>query len=451
MSSKASMPQIRTWLSEKSHAEKLFVAALAAYIFFYLPSLAAYRGAESLMLLAFFWLVFVSGRKNGIRYLVLRDPFLLTCVAMLGFLLLARLWYAYSLPPGIDPETRETRYVLKPFIVFIIAFGMGIVARPYRWALLLLGALGLLIYLLTTIGDGYWTMALNGRREDFGIHNAQHTAMFTGTALIASVCFMARAVRISTPFLRRAVMTFVAITFTTSACVFIAAQTRAAWLGIFMASTIGLVTIACLARTKRGKPQRRTMLVPAILILSGIMIAGINAPERVIASFSDQEISLEQYASLPEYNANPRSSHGVRLLSWRMALEWLKERPLLGWGPGSAEDLIDQSEYFSDQFKKTFGHLHSSLVESLVANGLIGTAILLVMVIWVGSATFIAHRNREMPDDVFVFALSFFGFWVAINFFESYTLYTTGHYINAVVAGFIYSFYLQSHREDVSS
>jgi O-antigen ligase len=453
----ASAPLLSTpafWLSQKSHGEKLFVAALATYIFCYLPVLAAYRGAESVMILAFLWLVFISGRKTGLRSRVLRDPLFLACVAMFSFLILARLWYAYSLPPGIDPETRETRYFLKPIMVFLVALGMGVIARPYRWSLLLLGLLGLAVYLMTTIGAGYWTNALAGNREDFGIHNAQHTAMFLGMALIGMVCFMFRTAKVNSTHWRWALMSFVVLTFALVAFGFIAAQTRAAWLGIITAITIGLVTVACLKRTKsdntHGKHRRKVILVLAPFLLLCIVLAGLNSPERVMAPFNNQSFSVDQYTALPDENADPKTSHGVRLLSWRVALEWLKERPLMGWGPGSAEDLIDQSDFFSDGFKAQFGHLHNSFIESLIANGLVGSAILLAMVVWLGVATFVAHRKGRMPDDVFVFALSFFGFWVAINLFESYTLYTTGHYINAVAGGFIYSFYLQSHHEDAS-
>lgn len=406
------------------------------------------------MILVFIWLVFVSGRKTGLRARVLHDPLFLTCGVMLCFLMIARLWYSYSLPPGIDPETRETRYVLKPLMVFLVALGMGIIARPYRWVLLMLSVVGLAGYLVTTIGDSYWPRAFAGQRTDFGIHNAQHTAMFFGAALIGIACFIARMVKASSPPWRGALIFIVVISFAIVAFGFFATQTRAAWLGILLAYIIGLVTLARLTRRKcdpqRGKRLRKTIFVLTLFLLLGILLAGLNAPERMNAPFGNQSLSVDQYITLPDYNSDPRTSHGVRLLSWRLALEWLKERPLMGWGPGSAEDLIDQSDRFSDSFKEHFGHLHNSFIESLVANGLVGSAILLAMLIWVGRATVIAHRKARMPDDVFVFAFSFFGFWVVINFFESYTLYATGHYINAVVGGFIYSFYLQSSHEDVS-
>ncbi|WP_417516574.1 O-antigen ligase family protein [Marinobacter sp.] len=448
------------WFFQKKIVEKLFIIALATFIFCYLPLLAAYRGAESVMILTFLWLAFVSGRETGLRSAIVRDPLFLACLALLGFLILARLWYSFSLPPGIDPETRETRYVLKPVLVFLVAFGLGIVTRPYRWALLLLGMLGFAAYLLTTIGSGQWINAWVGRREDFGIHNAQHTAMFFGTALIGTVCFMFRAIKASPPGWRYAVIFFVFLTLAVAAFGLIATQTRAAWLGVTMATMIGLTTAAWLIWKKRDKPfskgHKKAAFGLALCLLFGFVLAGLNAPDRVKAPFSNSQsdngqlFSIEQYTGLPEHSSNPRTSHGVRLISWRVALEWFKERPLMGWGPGSTKDLIKQSEFFSEHFKKNFGHLHNSFIESLVANGLIGSAILLAMIVWIGYAALTAYRNGKMPVDVLVFALSFFGFWAAINLFESYTLYSTGHYTNAVVVGFIYSFYLQLRDKDQS-
>lgn len=456
MTSTSSLSAFTSWFSKKNLGEKLFVLALATFIFCYLPLLAAYRSAESVMILTFLWLAFYSGKETGLRSVVLRDPVFLACAALLGFLVLARLWYSFSLPPGIDPETRETRYVLKPVLVFLVAFGLGIVARPYRWGFLLLGMLGFAVYLLTTIGSGQWSIAWSGNRVDFGIHNAQHAAMFFGTALIGILCFAFRIVKTSSPSWRLLVICLVIITLSMAAFGLIATQTRAAWLGIIMAGTFGL-TIALYLLGKRqnkplGKKHSKAIFSLTLCLLLGIVLAGLNAPERVKAPFtnSGQLLSMEQYNDLPDYNSDPRTSHGVRLMSWRVALEWLKERPLVGWGPGSTEDLIDQSAFFSDRFKKNFGHLHNSFIESLVANGLIGSAILLVMIVWIGYAVFAAYRNGEMPADVLVFSFSFFGFWTAVNLFESYTLYTTGHYINAVVVGFIYSFYLQSQDKDQS-
>lgn len=448
------------WFSQKNLGEKLFIVALVTFMFCYLPLLAVYRSAESVMILTFLWLAFVSGRETGLRSTIVRDPLFLTCLALLGFLVLARLWYAFSLPPGIDPETRETRYVLKPVLVFLVAFGMGIIARPYRWALLLLALLGLAVYLPTTIGSGQWINAWAGNREDFGIHNAQHTAMFFGTALIGIVCFMHRAIKASSRRWRLVMIFLMILSLAVAVFGLIATQTRAAWLGITIATAIGLITAVCLIWRKQdksfGKGHKKAVFGLALLLLFGFVLAGLNAPERVKAPLTNSQsgsgglLTIEGYSSLPEQNSDPRTSHGVRLVSWRVAFEWLKERPLMGWGPGSTKDLINQSEFFSDQFKKNFGHLHNSFIESLVANGLIGSAILLAMTAWIGYAALAAYRNGRMPADVFVFALSFFGFWTAINLFESYTLYTTGHYINAVVVGFIYSFYLQPQDKDPS-
>ncbi|PCM42811.1 O-antigen ligase family protein [Marinobacter sp. ANT_B65] len=456
MTSVAPTSTFRAWLSLKSRAEMLFIAALVTYIFCYLPVLAAYRGAESVMILTFIWLVFISGRKTGLRSRVIHDPLFLSCTVMLGFLGLARLWYSYTLPPGIDPGIRETRYFLKPAMVFLVALGMGVLARPYRWHLLLLSMSGLATYLLTTVGTGYWTQAWEGKRTDFGIHNAQHTAMFLGTALIAMVCFTSRLVKTCPPRgLRTVALALVVITFAIAAFVFISTQTRAAWLGILTGGTIGVATTACLIWKKKDSAhdQRNSkpVFILVLLLLFGTVLASLSTSERIKESYNSQTLSLGQYITLDSSPPDPQTSHGIRLLSWRVALEWLKERPLVGWGPGSVKDLIDQSSFFSDGFKHNFGHMHNSLVESLVANGLTGTSILLSMIIWLGIATFIAHRRGRMPDDVFIFALSFFGFWTLINLFESYVLYTTGHYINAVFGGFIYSFYLQPQDEEASN
>jgi hypothetical protein len=55
----------------------------------------------------------------------------------------------------------------------------------------------------------------------------------------------------------------------------------------------------------------------------------------------------------------------------------------------------------------------------------------------------VAWREGAMPWAVFLFSWAFLVFWGIVNFFESYINYKTGFYLNSVIFGFIYAFYVQ--------
>lgn len=369
---------------------------------------------------------------------------------LLALLLILQIWYAYSLPEGIEPSNKVTRHYLKPILVLMIAYSLVLGGRLTPWWFLTTAAAGLVLYQLALTDPAQWLAAWKGRRVDFDIINAQHAGMICGTLLLGLIAFVPR-IFISLKGLPRlfAIATL-AFVFTLSLLAVLASQSRATWLGLTAALVIAIVLLLLIpnsAASARKWRLRALCMTAATLILTvTIGILAFDADDRVAKRISSEHISIAELASTADIttNENPNTSITVRVASWGAAWHWFQERPLFGWGAGTTKDLIQQSEFFSDSFKSKFGHLHNSFVESLVAHGLVGSLVLGGLAIWIGAATVLGFKRGVVPGDVFIFAWAFFFFWLTVNLFESYILYPTGQYINATVVGFIYSFYLRS-------
>jgi len=436
--------QLSSFLSDHKVYARTYALLVALYGFSFLPFLRVAQISESLLVLLFLGLLALGNRHSPIRQVLVRDPVFRIMLLFTVFLAGARAWYALSLPVDLEPNTRDMRYYLKPFMVIILATGLALQPINRAWQLLLIGWAGLLVYLGLNFDAHEWQRALAGRRVDFGIHNAQHTGLFFGSSLLALICFAPRILmRARSPLgfaiLALPLIASIALAFTGT----LAAQTRAVWLGLVASIVILVILLASQVRKRHWNPKVLWGSALGIfIVLAGIFVA-LHSLKTVEHRINASEINLEDFLAPPSEHGNPKTSSGVRLYSWRVALGWISERPLAGWGAGTVDDKIDQSNFF-DRWFKGFGHLHNSYFETLYAHGLIGTGLLGALIVWIGIATWRCFRTGNMPLDVFVFAFSYFGFWLVINMFESYIIYSTGQYMNALIVGFIYTFYLSS-------
>lgn len=429
-----------------------YVTVTAAYAFCFLPWFSTYRTAETLLVVLFLGIICFADHSAPVRKALVRDPIFKLCLIFLVFLLVAQLWYAYSLPDYIEISSKTTRHFLKPLMVLLVALGIIMLGNKGPWLLLITAGTGFVSYLALNFHPLEWTAALAGERVNFGIHNAQHTGMFFGTALLALISFAPRAWRTSRK--NRAKLAIRALyiaglllaSFGT-----IAAQTRAVWLGLSFAAFLTVIFGLPYYFSKQKSAKKRLhkiggvlFFVSAALLLNNFLF---NAENTVEERLDKEHIDIQKLYDLPKQHADPTSSSGVRLTTWRVAMEWLIDRPVMGWGGGSSDDLIDHSSYFSKAFKERFGHLHNSYLEAVVANGLFGGMILASILVWLLLSSARAFQMGYMPTDVFIFTLCFMAFWLTINMFESYILFPTGQYLFAIVGGFFYSFYFRNQLE----
>ena len=225
-------------------------------------------------------------------------------------------------------------------------------------------------------------------------------------------------------------------------------QVRAVWLGLAIALSAGLLIYFILARRRPGAHPVVNITLTSCLLLMVLVTTALleftDIGKRIESRLAISEETIEELQQALSLDSVPMTSSSVRVASWVAGFRWFVERPLLGWGPGTTDDLIDQSSLFSPSFKSQFGHLHNSYMETLVALGLVGTLILATLTLWIGWTTIRALKTKAMPMDAFVFSWVFFGYWLVVNVFESYIMFNTGHFLVACVGAFVYAFYLNS-------
>lgn len=392
------------------------------------------------------FLVFLVGialRSSAIH----RDRVVQLCAVLAALMVLGYLWQRHSLPEALFAGSSARRYFSAFCFFVVIAYGTTACPRLSPFLLLASAAVGLATYLAWSAPGDHWMAAWQGRRVDFGFRNAQHAGIVFATALLAGILFLPRAFR-SRPLKARILIAPVLVAFVVLMLWgSLVTQVRAVWLGLAISISVALSTGAAWFflghRTVRGHRKRLGAVAAGLIVLLASGLYFFEADQKVIKRFSAEEISIETVARAARLEDQPLTSMSVRIASWSASLEWISERPLLGWGGRSASKLIEESPHFDARFKERFGHLHNSYLESMVTVGGAVVLCMLAIVALVGWRSVTSWRQGSMPTDVFLFAWAFFAFWVTVNMFESYVMADSGFYINALMGGFVYSFHLR--------
>lgn len=321
----------------------------------------------------------------------------------------------------------------KLYIFIAIAWWLGGSTRNtlILWSLC---AMGLLVATFT-VGGGIqeWKSGLSGVRIDFNIRNAQHTSMVFGVCLVALLSF---AKRVCYSDGLRLVRTMI-WTLSLSLCVLAVfiTKTRAVWLALSI--VIPLIGVLCIwhwrvhaSREFRWKPVASIMAIAIIITIS----AGSLFHEAIVKRVLAESQTIAHFVE-GDYDEIDYKSVGNRLHSWRASIDWIKERPLVGWGENGRSLVIDETEWIPEKTQQKYGHLHNSTLELLVSYGFLGFFVLGAIAIWIARGSWLSWYAGVMPNDVALFAVSFFVYWVIVNQFESYVGFWSGVYVHNIILG----------------
>ncbi|XOZ32258.1 O-antigen ligase family protein [Halomonadaceae bacterium KBTZ08] len=411
------------------------------------PSL--YQVAETLLVLLF--LLCCCHQSNApLR----QDTGVQVAFLLLAYILLSHLYRSLSLPDDLAQKVRFSRYYAKPMLVVMVGYGLARSKWLSPWTFLAIIWIGLLTAIIAYNHDAIREL-ISAHRASLGFLNAQHTGAVFGTALIALVLSLPRCLHRPHKAVRHYLwLVFHALSIAVAVAIVALTQVRAVWLGLAVCLPVG--TIAHLWTSRMSAPGRgieRKAAIMAVTLVFGVLgslaavVDSTSLENRVVdrLEINKQAITnLEHAINLEPFK---ESSSAVRVASWAASWEWFSERPLLGWGPGVTDDLIDQSDFFSPRFKKRFGHLHNTYLETLVATGVLGFSLIAALVFVVGWRAVQAFRSGAMPADALTFAATFTAFWLTVNVFESYIMFNSGHFIHACIGGFIYHFHLRQQIE----
>ncbi|MCP4982227.1 MAG: O-antigen ligase family protein [Gammaproteobacteria bacterium] len=332
-------------------------------------------------------------------------------------------WLLFGINALIDYETaikyRSTNDLLKLFLFLPLAWWIG-GSRAGAIRMLTIAFLGL----ITAIAlDPNLMLSLSmlwaGQRVDFDIYNAQHGALFFGLVIIFCTCSLSQRVHnVLTVNWGNALIILAGLV---GLIGLLGTQTRASFLGLFVSGFAAL-----LKGVWHGNFFGQNHLSKAKVVLFLVLVTGLLAWPAV--KILHNRLAAEQTAihALLTGNLEELSfgSVGIRVHSWAEALQWIAERPVTGWGQKARSDVIQLAERFPDDIKKAgFGHLHNGYFEILLGFGAVGFVFLCFL--WV---VLLRRIKLAASNDLYAFALYSSIFFLVLNMFESFFIYSSGEF-----------------------
>lgn len=149
------------------------------------------------------------------------------------------------------------------------------------------------------------------------------------------------------------------------------------------AALLSLLLVCFIWALSYGSARLRTGMALVLVLLSwGVYQQSEKLQARVHSVFQEGAGYVE--------NQDSQTSGGIRLHYWRMSLEMFRESPLLGTGPGSFRQRLEEpTNPLRDQ---THRHAHNEYISLLSQHGMVGLFIFLALV-WQ-----IVRAARGHPD-----------------------------------------------------
>ncbi|GAA0247319.1 O-antigen ligase family protein [Marinomonas primoryensis] len=269
---------------------------------------------------------------------------------------------------------------------------------------------------------------INGKRIDFGIRNAQHTALYFGTILIGICCLVK-------PLYRKNKLSLIPVALMISYCLLVIYinESRQAWLALIITFLV-ISSYTTLKYIKKSPRPKQIITIVLFFIglttLSTILITNDKIVNRVML----EQKTMNAVLSL-EFDKAPYSSFGVRLHSWVAATYFIKAKPIFGWGHNGKSMVMEHTKTFP-KWLKGFGHLHNFYIEMLVNYGIVGLIFYLSIWFVVGRMLFKEIKSGKVEKEIGYLFVAILFFWGVMNCFESYQNFWTGvFYFNVFMAG----------------
>ena len=177
---------------------------------------------------------------------------------------------------------------------------------------------------------------------------------------------------------------------------FVSTQSRGSWLAFIVAIVMSAALLLFLRRSGVVAAIRRhrlTVAVALLMILSFSWLMHGVVGKRLAAE-------ADVYEALVSFDREeiPYTSVGRRFHMWIYGIqEWI-DRPLFGWGSGSARTLLQLEPELSRH-----PHFHNAYLQIAIELGVVGLAVFGVVVMLLIGRLVDRFRKKEVPLDIFVF------------------------------------------------
>lgn len=333
----------------------------------------AFRIVAEIMFGAWVLLALIDARYRP-RYSLLLASF----GAFLAVMFVANVFGEYPLKSFWSNFERMDGYVtlVHVFATFLVVGSIMHERQWWRWLFTFSTVIALGVALV-----GLAQLSTDGGRVDSRLGNAAYMAVY----MLFHIFFALYVATRSRVLVWRGVWLLVAALLTYT---LLQTGTRGTFLGLVGGIT---VSVGYLALFGRAYPQLRRVAVGGLLVL-------------ILAAVSF--VALRDSALLPQTGPVARIAQidiandlTTRSTIWSIALEGVKERPLLGWGQGNFNYVFntyyEPSLYDQEQW---FDRVHNIVLDWLIAGGVLGLAA--YVSIFVALAYYLVWVPYRRPDNV---------------------------------------------------
>lgn len=329
-----------------------------------------------------------------------REPFFWATLLLVTYLFSLAAWAATQYPSGdINLQKGLQQLIgISGLLAILVAWSLQGDGRRIALALLLAG-LSLLIAIAEHSSLEQILAYLDGQRATYGLaNNGPGLYMSAGLLALGTLGVVAvDQLRRDRPALRAAGWLLLLVVAFVFAIAVVFNQSRSSWLAAALVLPPGLALAAYLHR-RRGRLRFGLRLGLALAVLIG---AGAYLGTDVIQERLGHERKTIEAIKEGDLANVPASSIGSRVHMWRGALEYIQERPVFGWGPGTSRMLIRQLPGI-----KPLPHFHNLYLNLLVEVGVMGLALFALTFGVLARDVLKAYRQRFMSAELTLFVTS---------------------------------------------
>lgn len=246
-----------------------------------------------------------------------------------------------------------------------------------------------------------WHQLIAGARVDINF-TILAVAEYSAAVVVGGLCLLPRfwSHHPSKPFARWLTVSTWTLFMVPSVYLMVITRSRGVWLALaIILPLLGGWAFVSSWRNARDKAARRRT-IRRTTIWSVAMVVALGAMMPVLIARMDDEARTLNLLTQGELNEIPGThSIGIRLAMWEFGLERFGQRPWTGWGPGATPALMQSSERAA---LAGFDDLHSAPIEMLLRTGILGSALLSAIVLWVLGSLYQSYRLGHLSRPVFL-------------------------------------------------
>ncbi len=373
---------------------------------------------------------------------VWRDGLFIVSLVFALYLVLRTVLAVRELPDTREVQVDHAWNLFRLGFLTTVAVAFWLSKYPHRvFDVLGLAVAGFLIRIVVEVDASQLFGFLAGERAEMGM-SPNAFGLYCAVSVLG-LALLARRFwggSLNQTFLILRVLTWLAaMIIVTQGLIF--SQSRGAWLAslIIFPPVLVIQVLAWLRVENRRVKKRAFWFGFVALVLTSLLI--IFNKDVIKNRISSQVDSLEAISAGDLTNLPP-DAYGLRIYWWKLGLEKWMERPLLGWGPGTARYFM---EHMDNETIRQLGYsdFHNSYMQMLVQIGLVGTAFFVVSLWLIFKTAWQGYKASWFRRDVFLLTVGALALFLIASLANMRTKDHFGRFHLALFGGIAYSYRLR--------